>query len=511
MKHKRLITSAALVAIATVLVRFSGFIREVVLAAIYGAGSVSDAFVIAFTAPDIVLTVIGSSTAVAFIPTFARMENLKEKFTSNLLTILALIGLVFSLVFTIVPQALTYLLASQLDADTFANATSLLRIMVWAAIPILLSRVLQSYLQIQKSFFLAALLTVPINIAAIISIVLSRTATMTILMGYGVLAGNAITLAYMLAASRRKGYTYHPALKLRAPELRGLFILMAPILLSTLISDLNTIVDRNFASSLASGSISSLNYANRTVGVLTALIGQAAATVLYPRLAELSAQGKTDEMRKIMSSSIKMLTPVLLPMVVGVILLAKPLVFIMFERGDFTSYDTQRTAECLMMYATLILATSITAVLNRAMFSLYDSKTPAIVTALSVAIGIAIKFLMIGRFSHIGLALASSIAGLLTMLLLMLALRKRLGGLRLKSDNWEWVKTFIATALMGAAVGFGVRFLPVMAGGTMQCVLITGGLIFAGAGVYFLSHMVMRTLFLQEMIKFVRRLLSKPA
>jgi len=110
LKQKSILASAALVAIATVLVRLFGFLRELVLAATYGAGTVSDAFVVAFTVPDIMLALVATSVATAFIPTFTNIENGENKgfrFTSNVLTILAIIGLIFSSVFTFVPSVLT--------------------------------------------------------------------------------------------------------------------------------------------------------------------------------------------------------------------------------------------------------------------------------------------------------------------------------------------------------------------------------------------------------------------
>jgi len=512
LKQKSILTSAALVAVATVLVRLFGFLRELVLAATYGAGTVSDAFVVAFTVPDIVLALVASSAATAFIPTYTHMEsgeNGNLKFTSNVLTILALIGLIFSGVFSFVPQALTFLFASNLDEETFALTTSLLRIMVWAATPVLITRIFQSYLQIQKAFFLAAVMTIPVNVAAIIAIALSKPAGMTAILGYGVLAGSILKLLYMLLAANRKGYTYRPALNLRMPELRVFFIMTLPIIFTTLLSELTQIIDRNFASSLVSGSISSLNYAHRTVNLFTTLIGMSVATVLFPRMSELSAQGKTDEIRKHISSCLIKLVPVLLPAMIGVILLADPIVRIMFERGDFTSAATKRTAECLIMYAGKIIAVSISDILKRAMFSMHDTKTPAIITAVTLAFGILLKIILIRPLAHIGLALSTSITAILATLLMLSALRKRLGSLKLKTGNWEWVKTLAATIVMGTVVGLGVRLLPVMSGGTMQTVILTMGLVLVGVGIYTLSHAIMKTMFFRDMTGVVKSLLSR--
>lgn len=509
MKRKPILASATLLAFATAIARLFGFFRTVVLAATYGAGSVSDAFVIAFTVPDIVLALVGASISAAFIPVYTRIGENKAKITSNIITMTLFLGLLFSLVFTIIPQALTYLFASQLDPVTFALTTGFLRMMVWSAIPILVVPILQSYLQIQNAFFFAAINNVPVNLAAITAIILSKSTGLLSVMGYGVIIGNIIRLFYMLIMAKKKGYVYKPTLDIRAPELREFFALMVPIMLSTLIQEINLIIDRNFASSLVSGSISALNYASRVVNLFTALIGSTLATVLFPFISELSAQGKTIEIRGYLSSCIKKLIPILLPAMVCVILLAEPLVNIMYERGSFSSYDTRRTAEATIMYAPLIVAANLNTILTRVLFSLHDTKTPAIISGVSILIGIMLKFFMIGPLAHIGLALASSITGLITMVALLFILKKYLGGLELKSNNWEWIKTIAATIIMGIAIGLGNRIVPVMSSGMLLSILYYGGLAIFGIIVYIVLHILLRTIFINDVIGLIRGLLNR--
>jgi putative peptidoglycan lipid II flippase len=499
-----MLTSAVIVAAATVFTRFFGFFREITLAAVYGAGMISDAFVVAFTVPGFVLAVIGASTATVFIPVYTGIENGKSRFTGNVLTLLSLIGLIFSVVFTFVPQTLTFAFASQLDAETFALATELMRIMVWTAIPILLTGVLQSYLQIQKAFFIAAIIGIPVNIAAILSIAWSKSVDMMSVMGYGVVAGNAVMLVLLMVAVKRKGYAYRPTLNLKTPELRTLLIMLSPVMISTCIGELNLIIDRNFASSLASGSISSLNWSSKTVGLLTSLVGISIATVLFPRMSELAVQGNTIEIRKYITACFRKLIPALLPATVGIILLAKPIVRIMFERGDFSPEDTLRTAECLQMYAALLFAQSLSIIVVRALFALRDTKTPAVIMTVCVVVSIALNFMLIGPLAHMGLALSSSIVAMLGLFLALIALRKRLGPLQLKNDGKEWVKILIATIVMGVIVAIGVYYLPIMSGGILQCVMYTGALVFAGIGIYILMHVVMRTAFLRETLAILR-------
>ena len=508
MNNKSIIASTIFVAVATMVVRFSGYIREVTLASIYGAGMVSDAFIIAFTVPSIVLALFGASTATVFIPVYTRVKGDRAHFTNNILTLLALVGLIFTAVFATYPQALVFLFASQFNAEAAAITSELLRIMTWAAVPILLTGVLQSYLQIKNAFFLATVLTIPINVYTILSILLSRSIDSITVMGYGVVAGNIMAIIFLFAAAYCKGYAYRPVIDLKMPELKMLLVMITPVVITIFIGDINQIVDRNFASSLVAGSISSLNYAGKTISILVGTIGAPLATVLYPRMSELAAKDNLPEIRRCVTECVKRLIPILLPATLGIMILARPIIRVIFERGEFTVQNTQMAMECLRMYAPLLVLSSLNAVIIRALFSIRDTKTPAMITAASVGVGIVINIILIGPLAHMGLALSSSISAMISTILLLFVFRKRVGLLHLKRDLREWVKVLVATVIMGVVVAVGYYFLPVMGGGTFQSLLLAGGLVAAGIGVYILMHLVLRTVFIGEAFALVRKLLA---
>ncbi|MDR0248172.1 MAG: murein biosynthesis integral membrane protein MurJ [Oscillospiraceae bacterium] len=504
-----LVASAALVAAATVALRLLGFLREMTLARTYGAGAISDAFTVAYSVPGIVLMLVGSSVASAFIPMFARLGDGRRKFTDNIITMMLLIGLVFSAVFTVVPQALTFLFASQFEKESFDMASALLRIMVWSAAPLLAAGVLQAFLQMRKAFFLSAIANIPLNVAAIIFIYLSGRASAPLLMGAGVIAGHAVTVTVFFMAARRHEYAYRPYLNPRAPELKTMLVLLAPVMLSTFIGEINQIVDRNFASSLVAGSVSCLNYANRVVSVMTGLVGASAATVLFPKMSELAAQNEVRVIKEYFNKTVRLLAPTLLPAVLGLILLAEPVTALLFERGMFTPEDTVMTAQCLRMYAPLLFTTSIGTIAVRAMFSMKDTKTPAIIAGAAVVLSVGLNLLLIGNLKHVGLSLATSSASVLSLLLLLLALRKKLGPLGLWALLPEWLKTVAAAAAMGAAVYAASRKLPLAGGATLRSAALIAAVVFAGAAVYAAAHFLLRTRYTKEVIAITRGLLRR--
>jgi putative peptidoglycan lipid II flippase len=509
LKPKRSIFTAFMsLTLATLLLRLFSFFREVTLAAVYGAGMVSDAFILAFTIPDIILLLLGSSLASSYIPLYTKTEK-KSSFTNNVLACLTILGLLFSVIFTLFPQALVYLFASQLDSETFALTVKLVRAMVWSAIPILLANILKSYLQIKKSFFVATISRVPISLMAILAIVVSSVTNAPILMAYGVVIGHIIYIGLVFGFSKKHGYSFKPYLNIRMLELRELLVLMLPVFFAAAITDINTIINRNFASSLTSGSVSALNYSSRIIGLITGLIGASAASVLFPRMSELSAEGSTDSLKRYLSRYVEKITPILLPLTMGIMILAEPIVRILFERGSFTTEDTIRTAECLRMYALMCLPVSISSVLGRAFHAMRDTKSPAVISAISVVVGISLNMLLIKPMQHSGLALSSSIAALVMVGLLLVILRKRLGCLGLHSRMFDMAKAALATLISGGVMMYAYQKIPIMSGSLLQCVSQTCGLALTGIGCYILLLWASRSMFLKDTILQLKKLLKR--
>jgi putative peptidoglycan lipid II flippase len=509
LKSKTILASAIALTAATIIGKFFGFLREITLAAVYGAGSVSDAFIVAFAIPSTVLALVGTAASLSFIPLYTSIEQGRHRFVSNILTLFAVVGFVFSLVFALFPRALVFLFASQFPNETFNLAAKLLQIMVWSAIPFFFAEILRGYLQIQKAFFLSVFLTIPINIAAVAGILSSSIFENYLLMAYSVLVGQYLTMAFFFVAAAGKGYRYRPVWAPRDPHIHKLLVMMLPVALAVLLIDLNTIVARNFASSLAAGSVSALNYASKAIGLFSAILGSSLISALYPRLSELAAEGDTERMRKYISSAIMMLTPLLLAIVIGIVLLAEPLTRIMFERGEFSPADTKRTAECLQMYAALALAVGMEGIVSRGLYALHDTKTPAIISAVAIAVGIVLNFILIGPLKHMGLALSTSLSSLLMLTLTLLATQKRLGTFGLWANRGEWLKMLLAAAVMAVVVGWGYQALPVMAGSVWQTALWTMVLVLVGAGVYALALFALRVAVLQDVIALVKRTLGR--
>ena len=507
MKHSQILKSSALVLIATLILRGLNFIREMTLAATYGAGNISDAFIVAFTLPDLVLVIIASAVSSAFIPYYFETKSDKQQLTRNVISCLMLIGLLFSVVFSIFPQPLVFLFASQLDKNVFELAVQFSRIVLWSAIPILVAAVLRSFLQIKDRFFSSSIADGLISICIIPTILLSR--YYLPLMAVGVILGKMASLLALTILSRRNGMSYRFYINLRDDKLRAMLTMMIPVFIISGISDLNIIIDRNFASSLASGAISSLNYANRMNSLIAGLTGMTLATVMFPRISEQAASGDYKLLNYQILNCTKKLIPIVLPVMLGIVILAKPIVSILYERGAFSPTDTQNTAECLRMYALGVFFNCINPILMRAFFAMKNTRTPAICSVAALGIGIVLDILLVGPLQHQGLALATSISSGASVFFLFICLRKVLGPLGLLTPKGDLYKTLLATGVSGVAIMAAYKTLPVMSGSKFQCIGLTVGIVLAAAIIYFAMQAILRTEFLKYSARQVRGLLKR--
>lgn len=504
MKQHRLLSAAFAVMVANLLLKLTGLLRTMALASTYGIGVEADAFNVAFTVPSIALAMIGASVASSFIPMYHRVETDKRRFVSNVLSCVSLIGVLFSVLFFIFPQALAYIFASQLEPETFNLAVPLIRVMVLGAMPILAADILRSYLQLKNSFFLALAASLPINIATIAGILISKPAGALIYMSWGSVLGNVLAVTLLFALCRREEFYYTPVLAPRAPEFRGLLVILSPVILATAVAEINQIVDRNFASSLPTGAFSALDFANRTTSFINSIVGVSLVTALFPRLSALATSGDLESMKKQIMGVVRRLVPFMIPVTVGIVAMAQPCIRIFLERGEFTRADTLITAECLSMYALMLLPLSLNPLLVRGFYATQHTKTPAIISACTVAVNIALNFAFIGPLQHRGLALATAIAAFLNMILLALWLRRRLGPLGLA---WrEMAKVGAASLIMGAAAVAGNHFLPVMSGGTLQCLALTLGIILVCAALYAALLALMRAEIISEAAELIKNL-----
>jgi putative peptidoglycan lipid II flippase len=311
-------------------------------------------------------------------------------------------------------------------------------------------------------FFVPALAPAVFNVCSILTTlallpILGRLGVPTILaMAIGVLVGGIGQVAIQWPALRREGYRYRPALDLQARGLRDVLLLMGPGTLGLAATQVNVFVNTWLATGEGTGAVSWLNYAFRLMYLPLGLFGVSIATASIPRIARRAAADDRDGLRRTISTGVSMMLALTVPATLGLVVLARPIVALLFERGHFTASDTTATAAALMCYAVGLSGYSIVKVATPTFYAIGQSRVPVIVSAATIGMNVALNLLLVRAVGYRGLALGTSIAALANAAVLLYLLARRLDGLHVSHMASVTVRMFCAGAVM-AIVAWGVE------------------------------------------------------
>ena len=518
----RIARSAGTVSIAVMCSRVLGLVREQAFAIMFGAGFAFDAFVVAFRIPNLLRDLFGEGAlSAAFVAVFTdydtnkgqeatwRLANNVLLFFGLLLSLVTLLGIGFA------EEIVRFMAEAEFEAipDKVALTTRLTVIMFPFLIFVSLSSVVMGILNTKGRFFIPALASSFFNLGSLIggiglALILPRFGQPAIVgMAIGTLIGGLCQLAGQLPTLLRAGFRFRPLLDFADPGLRRILRLMVPALVGLAPLHVNVLVNTYFASSLAEGSLSWLNYAFRLFWLPVGLFGVALATAAMPVIARHAAKKDLDSLKSAHVSALTMSLALTLPASVGLVMLAEPVIRLIFEHGRFTSVDTVKTAEALSYYALGLFAYASVKVIVPIFYALDDTKYPVIGSFLAMAANVLIILFTLGSFQHNALALSVSGAITLNFLFLSTVLYRKLGGYSLGYLLAALAKIALAAGLMG---GWLFLMQPRLAALTGQNILIQllalFGTIASGAGIYGLALFVFR---LSELRLLVDKLLGR--
>ena len=461
--------SAGLISIATFTSRILGVAREIVLAAYFGASMQMDAYNVAFRIPNLLrdLFAEGAMTA-AFVPAFTRSLTERGKahaWRLGNLVINALLVITGGLV------VLGMLFATPLTAfiaPEFAEVpgkleltANLTRIMLPFLTTVAVAVAFMGMLNSLRLFFVPALSPAMFNVATILSVVALWPVMVRLglppitAVAVGTLLGGVGQIAVQWPLVRRQGFTYRPILDFQDPELRQVLRMMVPGTLGVAAVNINVLVNTYLATGQEQGAVSWLGYAFRLMYLPIGLFGVSIAMASLPAVSRQAAAGDLDSIRQTVSSALRMMLMLNVPAMVGLIVMAEPVTALLYERGQFTRLDTIATAGALMFYAPGLLGYSAVKLASPTFYALQDSRTPVIISMLSVGVNLGLNLILIQVLGFRGLALGTATAALFNAGALLWLLRRRIGGLDDRRTIVAFLKIAVASAVM-ALVAAGV-------------------------------------------------------
>jgi len=515
--HGGVVRAAAVVGAATLASRILGFLRDLVVALVFGAGPATDAFFVAFRLPNLLRRLVAEGAlSPAYIPVFteylttrSRAEVVRMFRAVSGGTALILAGL------TLAGVLGAPLLVRVMAPGFFADATTgdltvrLTRVMFPYLFFVGLAALAMGMLNAHRHFVTPALAPVMLNLAMIGAVfgVAPYLREPVFGLAVGVLLGGLGQVVIQLPALARRGLLVRPAFDRHHPAVRRIVRLMTPVALGQSATQVNTMVDTFIASFLVGGSVSYLYYADRLVEFPLGVFGIAIATAVLPTLAEQAATGNPAALRKTQSFALRLATFISLPAAVGLFVLREPMVRVLYQRGEFGPVETAQTAWALGFYALGLVGFASVKIGAQAFYAVGDTRTPVKVAVgamvLNSMLGISLAF----PLRHGGLALATSCSAIANSLALAWLLRRRLGAAgaaAVPGARAAWARILGASGALAVALQVAAWLWPPPIGRAAEALWLTG-MVGGGALLYFATHAALGS----EEVAYARRTLRR--
>lgn len=490
-----LIRSTLVVGAGTLTSRVLGFLRDLVVARVFGADLDTDAFFVAFKVPNLLRRLFAEGAfSLAFVPALAAYKTNRgsaalKGFLDQVAGTLGAVLLLVTSFGVIAAPLLILLFAPGFAADThkLGLAADLLRLtlpyLLFISLTALAGSVLNTYQRFAVPAFTPSLLNLSLILCAFwLAPHFERPIEA---LAWGVLLGGVVQLTVQWPFLRRLGLMPRPRWAPREPGVRQLLRRMTPSLFGASVAQITLLLDTLFASFLAEGSISWLYYANRLVEFPLGILGAAIGTVIVPSLAQQHAGGSPEAFSRTLDWALRWVLLLGLPAAVGLVVLARPLMVTLLHYGAFSAIDVEMSAQALMAYALGLFAAMTIRVLLPGFYARGEVKVPVKIALAALLVNLVLNLLFMGPLGHAGLALASSLATLLNAALLLAGLLRD-GVLRPEGGGWRrLLRTILAAGAMAVVLwslsGDGGDWLVMPAS---ERIYQLGWLLLVGIGVY---------------------------
>ncbi len=448
---------AIIIALFTVVSKILGLLRNRLLASQFGAGDVLDTYFAAFKIPDLVfnILILGALSA-SFIPVFVSSWN-KDKeetwrMTNSVLNILLLALILISLIlFAFAPQLMN-LIAPGFDATKQVATADLTRIMLLSVIFFTLSNVISGVLNSFRRFVSFSLAPVMYNIGIIFGIMVLVPKYGTAALAWGVVLGAFLHLLVQLPSVFKVGFRYRWILDFKHQAVKKIFKLMIPRALGLAVTQINQLVIVIIASTLAVGSVAVFNFANDLQSFPISIFGVSLAIAAFPVFSQAFSQNDNYKFVTHFSKTFRRIVFLIIPASLMILLLRAQIVRLVLGAGQFDWTDTILTARTLGYFAVSLFAQALIPLLARSFYAKQDTRTPVIISLISMTINIVLAYSLSRLMGIAGLGLAFSIASIVNMLLLVLVLRHKVGNLDDRKIIKSTIKIVVLAALMGGVI-----------------------------------------------------------
>jgi putative peptidoglycan lipid II flippase len=534
--------SAGIVSIAVMGSRVLGLVREQVMANYFGAGFVNDAFQVAFRIPNMLRDLFAEGAlSVAFVKTFTdyiekKGEEEAWKLASMVLNALAIVLSAITILGIILAPYIVGYMAAGFSPEKAALATTLTRIMFPFLLLVALAAVAMGVLNTRGRFGIPASASTLFNVGSIAgglacAYILSgggweiakdhsvmpdwRAQWAIIGMAIGTLIGGGLQFLVQVPSMWKVGFRFRPQVSFSHPGVRQVMRLMGPAVIGTAAVQINVFVNTFFASSIP-GAQSWLGYSFRLMQFPIGIFGVAIGTATLPAISRHASRNDIPRFRSTLSSSIGLVFLLTIPSACGLVILGKPIIAMLYQRGAFTALDTQMVTAALVGWSIGLVGYSAIKVLSPAFYALNDARTPMIISFVSILINAVCGYLFRGWLSnygvtpetpygygHAGLALATSSVALVNFFALVYFMRRKIRRLEGRMILSSFLRISLASLALSVTSYFTYKFLVERLGeqGFRNIAIETFGPIATGGLVFLVMARLLRVRELDQAIE----------
>ena len=451
----------------TLIILFSkgiGFVREMIMAAYFGADFVTDAYNSGYSLFYIPVLLFSSCITSTLVPQYMRCrselgQSGADRFSSNALTLFTLAALVISGLMFALARPLVHLVYPGFHGEKLALTVTLTRVMLPALVFFVAGLVLSSILNAREKYVAAQLTGLPLSIAEITAAVLLSRRFGIHAQAWGVIAAGVLQIV-ILVPFLRGDFKYRPVVAPDDAYLKRLLILALPAVLSMAVNELNHMVDRMLASSLNDGDITAMTYAFKLIMFMMGVLVVPLTTVSFSKMAMQSLKADPRSVIPQVRESMRLLIMAALPLVLICAVENQHLIRFAYGRGRFTDENVHVTGYVFLCYVVGVPFFGLRDLTNRVFHAFEDTKTPMYIAMISVAVNIVLNLILRTFMGVYGLALATGIAACTGVILLFAKLRKRISGIFDKGFIKEMLKLLAANLPMLAFTLFISHIMP---------------------------------------------------
>ena len=528
-RAERLNTRAAgVVGLAVLCSRVLGLAREQIFTALFGGGRVMDAFTIAFRIPNLLRDLFAEGAlSTAFVTTFSKTVALEGtaaawRLANKVATLTAVSLSAISVLGILLAPWLVAVLAPGFEGDKAVLTVTLTRVMYPFILLVSLAALVMGMLNARDVFGIPAMASSFFNLGSIVGgVVLGywldpHFGPRAILgLAIGTLIGGTLQLGVQLPMLGRLGYRFHPDFHWRDPGVAAILRLMGPSVIAASTTQVNVLINSVFASRLGDGPIIWLSVAFRLMQLPLGIFGVALGTVALPLLARMAATGNTEAFRSELARGMRLAFLMTIPASVGLMMLAEPIISVLYQHGRFGAHETAEAAGALRFYAIGLCGYAALKVLVNAFYALDRRKTPMVVSFLAVGLNLLLNWIFTLHlgWGHRGLAFSTACVATSNFLILYLLMRSHLGRLESRAMLSLLWRVALASAVLLGISWAGAHLL--LADWAVQrfwpkCVsliLVIG----SAAGAFFLCANALGIGEVHEIVRAVRRRVRRAA